>query len=612
MTSGIGGAPEVQARQPPTNPNATGFPREVAPLDGAGTSPAMTGDASPSLTPESTLPVREAGSSLTPAPKHHSLVQPQQGNPQAAKPPPLTPVSGAPPPPEAEAGVEATSEPPPPAPQLSAVSEDAIMQKLGSILTNANVHSTKAAPGNQAEIGRLGAEARFEISKSIQELHESVAENLTSLEQVNSNADKILGYLSAISKFALALSPSDANSSTMFSTMLRALKRTVFRLCTMPVGQKGESIPELVNQLELDSPLALKCIEIAQEIESALCALDAKINGGCVEEASFKAKGQCNSSYETTMPNGETRILKPNDKFAMGAAGACSFTNVQISYLGTVIGNHARNLATHAVQELMEARGAPHVGVNISSAVNISSDVDQRGRTYISMEVAEKKFDRKDILNNTTKVGPEPAPGVEDARPTVASNFIESETWLQLEDILTGQIDRHGNNLHISATGHVKGFDHDSSFPTLQRNTNTGEKCGKWICEENVATRIPKVLAAADENGNFFRGHFRGTYSVDGGSVRNFCMPPVIDTKMYGAIMNLDLNLLELRYRDSGLTRPEIDAAMARASLLKEEVKRMVLEDKVIKPDQWGNSALLRDKGCNSANFYAFYHSAGN
>jgi hypothetical protein len=53
----------------------------------------------------------------------------------------------------------------------------------------------------------------------------------------------------------------------------------------------------------------------------------------------------------------------------------------------------------------------------------------------------------------------------EDRKIDYNHNFIRRETWMQLQDVLTGQIDRHGDNVMLTKDGPVA-IDHEFSFPT--------------------------------------------------------------------------------------------------------------------------------------------------
>jgi hypothetical protein len=45
------------------------------------------------------------------------------------------------------------------------------------------------------------------------------------------------------------------------------------------------------------------------------------------------------------------------------------------------------------------------------------------------------------------------------------NDFIRQDTWMQLQNVLAGQVDRHSNNVLLTEHGPVA-IDHDLSFPT--------------------------------------------------------------------------------------------------------------------------------------------------
>jgi hypothetical protein len=166
-------------------------------------------------------------------------------------------------------------------------------------------------------------------------------------------------------------------------------------------------------------------------------------------------------------------------------------------------------------------------------------------------------------------------------------NFIRGEANLQLQDVLTGQMDRHSGNVMV-ITGndgkiHIIGIDNDLSFP-ISADEDPG-----------VANKVPTTLTDEDRRKD---------------TSRNFCMPPVIDTDMQKFVTDLDLNELKKMYEERSLTKKEIDPAIERAKLVKEHVAKMP-PDRIIKPDEWATSKAVGDY-CNADNFYARRHADRN
>jgi hypothetical protein len=74
--------------------------------------------------------------------------------------------------------------------------------------------------------------------------------------------------------------------------------------------------------------------------------------------------------------------------------------------------------------------------------------------------------------------------------------------------------------------------------------------------------------------------------------------------------MAIDLPALETMYRECGLTRPEIGAAMARARGLQDAAQQLMADGRVIEPGESESSPLVQ-QWCNRLNSYALRHLAG-
>jgi hypothetical protein len=168
------------------------------------------------------------------------------------------------------------------------------------------------------------------------------------------------------------------------------------------------------------------------------------------------------------------------------------------------------------------------------------------------------------------------------------NEFIRRETWMQIQDILTGQVDRHGGNVMLTAGGPVA-IDHDLAFPTNPPRSFAGTV--PWRLVQTIQTlRGPRERAIDDQ------------------SWRNYCMPPVIDREMYTVIMAMDLREFAVALRECGLTKPEIGAAMERARGLQAAAQQLMDQGRVIEPDQWEDAQQVRNH-CNEQNFYALRYS---
>ncbi|MDR0741940.1 MAG: hypothetical protein LBE98_00545 [Puniceicoccales bacterium] len=186
------------------------------------------------------------------------------------------------------------------------------------------------------------------------------------------------------------------------------------------------------------------------------------------------------------------------------------------------------------------------VGVDVPHVIATVSAAEMEGIPSIATEMLEGETLRHNVNEHSIDF--------------FNNEFVRWETWIQIQDVLTGQIDRHWSNIIVTKDGPI-GIDHDLSFPT-----NTPQNC----C----------------------------------------CIPPVIDREMYSVIMAINLSRLQAMYQECGLTRPEVSAAMARAEGLQARAQELMDQDLVIEPDQWEASPLMRTH-CNPQNFYAAQNWGG-
>jgi hypothetical protein len=266
---------------------------------------------------------------------------------------------------------------------------------------------------------------------------------------------------------------------------------------------------------------------------------------------------QCNQSKSDSKPTIFVRIVQKRQRT-----------------IGIASGSYRRNQATSMVQRMFE-----HIGrqkeITVPLVIATISAAEMNGVPFIATEALD---------------GRTVAAAAAVRKVAYDDNFICRETWMQLQDILTGQIDRHGNNIILTKDGPVA-IDHDLSFPTNP--------------PRNFADKVPWSLVflfQKPQSQSIER-------AVDGKSPRNYCMPPVIDEDMYKVIMAIDLPRLETTYQECGLTRPEIGAAMARAHGLKVAARQLKTDGRVIKLDQW--SLPHTQYLCNEQNSYAARHYAG-
>jgi hypothetical protein len=243
--------------------------------------------------------------------------------------------------------------------------------------------------------------------------------------------------------------------------------------------------------------------------------------------------------------------------------------------IGRGSGSYGKNKATAKLQDMLVDIGRRE-RITVPRVVATVSAATMNGTPYIAMEALKGGTLGKAASQDSIRY---------------TNEFVRRETWMQLQDILTGQIDRHGNNVILTKDGPVA-IDHDLSFPTNP--------------PRDFAATVPTEIAVAQQR----QGKLVGR-AVDGISRRNYCMPPVIDKEMYKVIMAIDLNDLENMYKECGLTRFEIRAAMSRAWALQSEAQRLMDQGRVIDPNRWAVVSTKKKGPCNGDNFYALRHYCG-
>ncbi|MDR0742139.1 MAG: hypothetical protein LBE98_01605 [Puniceicoccales bacterium] len=126
--------------------------------------------------------------------------------------------------------------------------------------------------------------------------------------------------------------------------------------------------------------------------------------------------------------------------------------------VGTASGSYRRNRATSMVQDMLCEIGqtngieVPHVIATVSAA---EASIEGKRTPCIAMEMLDGKTVRSAVSEGELRYDNE---------------FIRRGTWIQIQDILTGQIDRHRGNVMLTVDGPVA-FDHDLSFPTKPHGT---------------------------------------------------------------------------------------------------------------------------------------------
>ncbi|MDR2432778.1 MAG: hypothetical protein LBD34_03430 [Puniceicoccales bacterium] len=340
------------------------------------------------------------------------------------------------------------------------------------------------------------------------------------------------------------------------------------------------------------------CLEIALRIEAVDILLDAKKKGyvGLERNGPTRTlgKGQYNTVWGVfTKKDGQGPIaIKSCDLFKIKKDKKAFAQNVASMkvFNGHGSGSYRRNKATSKVQYMFHAVGktmgidVPHVAATVSAG-------EINGVPCIAIE----ELDDTSLWQNLQNLYNRNPKSIIHDENVLAKQIMRDETWLQLQDVLTGQIDRHANNVTLipmeaakkgrsTKNARIVAFDHDMSFPT-----NPPRSFASIVPESIVSSNYPAEVA------------------FDGLKTSNYCMPCIIDTDMFNVIMAIDLNKLENMYKKCGLTRMEISPAMARAQALKNKVRELKQHGLVIKPNEWEQSEKVRSL-CNNRNCYARWH----
>jgi hypothetical protein len=360
---------------------------------------------------------------------------------------------------------------------------------------------------------------------------------------------------------------------------IASLRQSLRDLCSKPIIQWPNGLFS-INESDCNP----HCLEIALGAEAIEILLDAKESGQVELEKNVPpdiedlGSGKFNTvRLAHTGKEGHGPIaLKPCDQSKKEANSDGFVRTLQTSqaFIGRGSGSYGRNKATAKLQDMLVDIGRGK-GITVPRVVATVSAATMNGTPCIAMEklnggiVGKAADDRKIKYDN---------------------KFVRRETWIQIQDILTGQIDRHGGNVILTKDGPVA-IDHDLSFPT-----NPPRK---------FAATVPLQIAV--------RHQLSGKpaiMAVDGIKSRNYCMPPVIDEEMYKVIMAINPDKLKNMYEECGLTRHEIQAAMSRVRALQSAAKQLKDQDRVIAPNRWAESGRVKNF-CNNYNFYAVRHFYG-
>jgi hypothetical protein len=396
-----------------------------------------------------------------------------------------------------------------------------------------------------------------------------------SIDDMDSHASAICTFLKNTENFV--------RQNDLTEEEISMLKQELRKLCGTPIirCQTGDFS---INEYDNDP----NCRTIALQAESLEILLDAKACGqvGLERNVPPKIKKLGSGAMNTvqlahTKPGvdgGEASgpiVVKPCDqsKNKNNPNEFIQGMETMTSYVGPASGSYRRNKASSRVQDMLSKIGEK-LAIEVPRVIASVSAAEIKRVSCIAMEMVEGDNIYHCINDTDTQ-----------SEVFFKEGFICREMWIQLQDVLTGQIDRHSNNVVLTGDGPVA-IDHDLSFPTNPPRA--------------IAGTVPVAIVSSVSRNPYNK-------SVDGVSYRNYCMPPVIDQEMYEVIMAIDLDKLKNMYEECGLTRSEIDAAMARAEGLKVEARQLQDQDRVIEPSEWASSPQVQ-RYCDLRNSYAHRH----
>jgi hypothetical protein len=362
------------------------------------------------------------------------------------------------------------------------------------------------------------------------------------------------------------------NKDTLTRQEVNSMSKALVALVNEPILRLNNGL-FAIN--ECDSAEA--CLDFAIIVEAEIMQLDAIANKQVGLTLGKKlGSGAFNTVHESELPSGKKVATKNCDAQKM-RSNRRKFINDGIDtskVTGHIVGSYRHNMATVAIHDMMKELGLMSVDVVAGCSAGMVLDkrtfvpslvMDMAGKTVGS--IARDEYSKRRLLRS--------------------NRYIRTDTCLQIIDVICGQVDRHASNLSIDdKTGGVVAFDNDWSFPSSRSRPGL-TKC------------IPDKLI---DRGN------EPWAAVPGRMFRTFCMPPVIDTNMFDAINNLDLKKLKSICEGCGLTPGEVDATVFRGKLLKEAATRLYVAEKVISPNDWVGSPVVK-RLCSPKNFYAFAHT---
>ncbi|MDR2340862.1 MAG: hypothetical protein LBD72_00790 [Puniceicoccales bacterium] len=354
----------------------------------------------------------------------------------------------------------------------------------------------------------------------------------------------------------VAESLSDANIQTQIADVTRT---DLLSLRTSPAARVefAQKAQALLRAIAANNPTEDNAVETMTSIyghcEALLIIAISLDSGGIYAHKTVKAlgSGAFNSTFLFAPGSGEMKVFKPlSIEKSLVARRKDNRWNIRA---GVDLNNTAnRNLGTCAVAELF---GHQELVVGTRMVV-------VNGRVGLSMERASGIS----VSNASRKHG---------LALRNDPQFQRQCSWLQLQDCITGNIDRHFRNLNWDRKSkRLMAFDNDMAFID-----GDGRSFGDTI-PESLYFSVSIVREGST------REVMR---SADGKSPRNYCCPPVIDEEMREKVLALGEETLRNSLQNSGLSQRQIKAACSRLRRLKELIQDSA-KVTVIPLDGWGES----------------------
>lgn len=407
---------------------------------------------------------------------------------------------------------------------------------------------------------------------------ERLYHSILDLDSLQKSARPLKKALKNIAKFAIR------RDCKLDKSIMSHVRETLFKLCNEPrlqVGDECFSISDYDSEGQVDfvgekrlekfvfSQAIQDCFDITVLTEHVVLILDAKILDN-VHLKKFKklAGGHFNDVF-LSRDDGQRLVLRCGDLYRpeIGFRDYNGAIVHQFLLSGYQTGTYRRILAAMALQSMLCKLGAPEVLLNVFPMI-IYGKRGSNPTVGFSMQKLQKK------------------------PVTLNAEFWRLMVWLQLQDCLAGQSDRHANNVLFKGD-EIRGIDHDFSFPNEKRRPSFA-----GTIPDSIVNMEDGFIADLYVKHNYFfpNMYAQKIQAVDNNGRRNYCMPPVIDSDMKRIILSIQEDELRKIYQNSGLTKSEIVPALKRLHALQEKIAALPPE-KILNPKTgWDDLAAISTK----------------